>query len=102
MVHYEINKLYEELMPTISTFYGIFVKMFFKDVERHHVPHIHAEYQDDVAVFAIETGELLAGELPPNKHKFVEVWIEMRRKSLMENWSLAVAGRPLQNIRGLE
>jgi hypothetical protein len=32
-------------MPTISMFYGILVRMFFNDVERHYLPHIHAEYQ---------------------------------------------------------
>lgn len=30
-------------MPTISMFYGILIKMFFKDIEKHKLPHIHAE-----------------------------------------------------------
>jgi hypothetical protein len=37
-------------MPTISMFYGILIRMFFYDMDKHHVPHIHAEYQDAVAV----------------------------------------------------
>jgi hypothetical protein len=32
-------------MPTISMFYGILIRMFFRDVDRHHEPHIHADYQ---------------------------------------------------------
>ena len=32
-------------MPTISMFYGILIRMFFKDIEKHHTPHIYAEYQ---------------------------------------------------------
>ena len=89
-------------MPTISMFYGILVRMLFKDVEKHHAPHIHVEYQGVVAVYAIETGAVLAGELPPNKHKLVVAWIEIRKEDLMADWSLAVQGSPLQNIRGLE
>ena len=30
-------------MPTISMFYGILIRMFFRDIEKHHVPHIHAD-----------------------------------------------------------
>ena len=89
-------------MPTISMFYGILVRMFFKDVEKHHAPHFHAEYQDCVAVYSIETGVILDGEFPPNKHKLVLEWIESHKEELLANWALAVAGKPLQNIRGLE
>lgn len=48
-------------MPTISMFYGILIRMFFNDVERHHLPHIHAEYQGKLGVYAIEDGTLLSG-----------------------------------------
>lgn len=34
----------EDSMPTISMFYGILILMFFRDAEKHHVPHIHADY----------------------------------------------------------
>ena len=37
-------------MPAISMFYGIIIRLFYKDSEKHHVPHIHAEYQGQVAV----------------------------------------------------
>ncbi len=58
-------------MPTISMFYGILIRMIFHDIERHKAPHIHAEYQGNVAVYSIEEGDVLAGTLPPNKHKLV-------------------------------
>ncbi len=38
--------------------------MYFYDDAKHHSPHIHAEYQDDEAVFSILDGELLSGNLP--------------------------------------
>jgi hypothetical protein len=50
-------------MPTISMFYGILLRMFFRDIEKHHVPHIHAEYQGEIAVYAIHDGTLLAGNI---------------------------------------
>ncbi len=28
-------------MPTISMFFGILIRMFFLDIPKHHVPHIH-------------------------------------------------------------
>ncbi len=31
-------------MPTISMFYGILIRMFFRDIEKHSMPHIHVEY----------------------------------------------------------
>lgn len=51
-------------MPTISMFYGILIRMFFYDTDKHNVPHIHAEYQGQMAVYSIHEGNVLAGELP--------------------------------------
>lgn len=48
-------------MPTISMFYDVLIRMFFHDTGQHHLPHIHAEYQGQVGVYAIEDGELLSG-----------------------------------------
>ena len=44
----------------ISMFYGILIRMFFRDAEKHHIPHIHADYQGNVAVYSIPEGTLLA------------------------------------------
>jgi len=30
-------------MPTISMFYGIIIRMFYRDNKQHNLPHIHAE-----------------------------------------------------------
>jgi desulfoferrodoxin (superoxide reductase-like protein) len=89
-------------MPTISIFYGVLIKMFFYDTEKHHVPHIHAEYQGEVAVYAIEDGEILAEKLPPKKHKLVVAWIEIHLEDLMSDWNLAVNGQNPLPIRGLD
>jgi hypothetical protein len=51
-------------MPTISMFYGILVLMYFRDNQRHNLPHIHVRYQGQEAVIAIDSGTLLEGEIP--------------------------------------
>jgi len=58
-------------MPTISMFYGILIRMFYKDTNKHNLPHIHAEYQGEVAIFSIPDGNLLAGKIPSKKEKLV-------------------------------
>jgi desulfoferrodoxin (superoxide reductase-like protein) len=89
-------------MPKISEFFGIIVRMFFFDTDRHHVPHVHVEYQGKVAVYAIADGEVLAGELHPKKHKLVVAWIEIHHDELLADWELAVAGKNPLPIRGLD
>jgi hypothetical protein len=89
-------------MPTISMFFGILVRMFFRDIEKHHEPHIHAEYQGKVAVYSINDGKRLAGEIPPKKHKLVVAWIEIHKEDLLVNWELAVTGKKPFPIRGLD
>jgi len=58
-------------MLTIAIFYGIQIMMYFFDNGRHHVPHIHAEYQDDEAVFSILDAELISGSLPRKQTRLV-------------------------------
>ncbi len=89
-------------MPVISMFFGIIIRMFYKDNEQHHTPHIHAEYQGEHAVFSISGGEIIAGSMPSNKAKLVTAWIEIRREDLLADWALAVEGSRVFKIKGLE
>jgi hypothetical protein len=89
-------------MPILSMFYGIVVRMYFFDDKQHHVPHVHAEYSGHEAVFALASGEVLAGELPPGKARLVQAWIEIHRDELMANWQLAVNGDELFKIEPLK
>ncbi len=89
-------------MPTISMFYGILIRMFFKDTDKHHLPHIHAEYQGEIAVYSIPDGELLAGSILPQKQKLVLAWIEIHKDDLIADWELAVNGKTPFKIKGLD
>ncbi len=79
-------------MPTISMFYGIIIRMFCFDDERHHEPHVHVEAGGDYAVYSILNGMPLAGSLPVSRHRLVQAWIELRREELQADWTLATAG----------
>jgi hypothetical protein len=76
-------------MPTISSFYGIIISMWFDD---HNPPHLHAEYGDYEALFDFE-GNVIKGEFPSKKAKMVEVWIDIHAEELKANWKLAKSNR---------
>ena len=76
--------------------------MFFKDIDKHNLPHIHAEYQGKVAVYSIPDGILLAGTIPPQKEKLVAAWIEIHKDDLLADWGLAVNGKTPFKIKGLD
>ena len=48
-------------MPTISTFYGILIRMFFND---HAPPHFHAQYAEFKATVDIQALTIANGTLP--------------------------------------
>jgi hypothetical protein len=89
-------------MPVISMFFGIIIRMFFRDNKQHNTPHIHAEYQGQVAVFAIPDGTIIDGVIPAAKAKLVAAWIEIHQDELMADWQLAVNGEGAFKIKGLE
>ncbi len=68
----------------------------------HHLSHIHAEYQGETAVYSLPDGELLAGAIPSKKEKLVVAWIEIHQEDLLADWELAVHGKQLFRIRGLD
>lgn len=61
--------------------------MFFIGSE-HNPPHFHAYYGDRSAAIAIDTLEVLKGDLPPRIHGLVVEWAEMHKKELQRNWEL--------------
>ena len=89
-------------MPVISMFYGIIVHLYFMDNKRHHKPHIHATYQGENAVVSIPEGELLDGNIPKNKLKLLQAWIEIHRDELMADWELAAKGQLPYKIEPLK
>jgi hypothetical protein len=75
--------------------------MFAEPGAPHHRPHLHAYYQDDVAIVAIDTIEVIAGGLPRRQLRLVEAWVEIHKEELATDWSLLQSGRPPQKIEPL-
>jgi Domain of unknown function (DUF4160) len=72
-------------MPTISAFYGILIRMFFND---HPPAHFHARYGEFEATVAIETLEVMEGELPSRALILVREWAMIHKEELREDWRL--------------
>ena len=88
-------------MPVISMFYGIIISLYYIDNKQHNRPHIHVKYQEHEAVVAIPDGGVLEGQIPRNKMKLVQAWIEIHEDELMADWELAVNGQSLYKIEPL-
>ncbi len=71
-------------MPEISRFYGLVVYMYAKD---HFPPHFHIKYGEDNAEVSIETGEIIAGNLPRRAIRLAQDWVELHQIELYQNWS---------------
>ena len=69
------------LMPTISTFFGIIIRMWHDD---HPPIHIHAEYQGFEALVEVETGLVREGELPRKVASIVKEWCMAHQSELLE------------------
>lgn len=82
-------------------FYGIIVSMYYLDIKRHNIPHIHIKYQEQEIVISIPNGETLEGELKPNKLKLVLAWIEIHKDELIADWELASKGETIFQIEPL-
>jgi shikimate kinase len=89
-------------MPVISMFYGVIVLMYYFDNRRHHLPHIHVQYDEDEAVITIPEGEVLEGAIKSAKLKLVQAWIEIHQEELMANWNLATNGQSVFKIEPLK
>ena len=88
-------------MPLISTFFGIIIRMNWKDIGQHKEPHVHAEYAGQEAVFSL-TGNILAGSFPERQTAFVKAWILLHESELQENWNKAVHGEQVTKIPPLQ
>jgi hypothetical protein len=70
-------------MPVIARFYGILIKMYFRE---HGVAHFHAIYGEFNGVFEINTLEMIEGDLPARAQRLVLEWAERYREELLQMW----------------
>lgn len=66
-------------MPEITRFYGIIIKIFFRN--EHNLPHIHAIYGEHNGLFSIADMKMLEGDLPMRAVKLVKNGALLSQKS---------------------
>ena len=89
-------------MPELSRFFGIVIRMYMEAGTQHHVPHFHAYYQEEVAVYGINPVELITGSLPRRQQRLVEAWAELHQEELKKDWSLLQVGKLPKSIEPLK
>ncbi len=80
-------------MPELARFYGIVIRMYMEPGAPHHRPHFHAYYQGEMAIYAVDAIEILAGSLPRRQLRLVEAWAELHRDELLADWERLQAGQ---------
>lgn len=76
-------------MPIVSQFYGIIIRIYFNDSERHYLEHIHVQYNEFDAVYSIRNISILEGKLPQKQHKLVVAWMEIHKDELKALWKVS-------------
>jgi hypothetical protein len=85
-------------MPIISAFFGIVIRMFYKE---HEPAHFHAEHGGQRAKFDFD-GVILVGEIRSRKASArIRAWAQLHRSELEANWEKMKVGRPLESIEPL-
>ena len=76
-------------MPVITRFYGIVIKMYFRQKE-HNPPHIHAIYGDYFGIFSIINGEMIEGDIPKKEQNLIKDFIFYYSEQLKEMWETQI------------
>lgn len=71
-------------MPTFYIIAGVKIVLYFAD---HNPPHFHAIFAEYDALIAIETCEILEGDLPNTKRKKILDWAKEHKSELLEIWN---------------
>lgn len=82
-------------MPVIARFYGILIKMYFRE---YGTPHFHAVYGEFVGVFNLETLEMIEGDLPLRAQRLVLDWARQHQGEMQVMWTT----QDYQPLPGLE
>ncbi len=85
-------------MPELSRFYGVVIRMFYRD---HYPPHFHATYGDHEAIVDISTLAVIGGRLPPRAIGMVVEWASLHQDELLDRWESASHHQRLEHIEPL-
>lgn len=85
-------------MPTISSFYGMLIMMFWQD---HAPPHFHVMYAGEEALIDLKTLQVMKGKLPSRALSLVREWAKTHEAELMEDWELCANNQTPKKIQPL-
>ena len=86
-------------VPVISIFFGIVIRMYFRE---HEPKHFHAEHQALEGKFDFDGNQLVGNITSKNALGLIRQWAQLNRAALEVNWSKIQAGQPLDRIPPLE
>lgn len=80
-------------MPELTRFFGIIICMYAEPGAPHHQPHFHAYYQNESAVYAIDSIEMIKGTLSRKQQRLIEAWTEIHQDELLKSWKRLQSGQ---------
>lgn len=86
-------------MPVISIFFGIVIRMHFRE---HEPKHFHAEHQAREGKFDFDGNQTVGNITSKNALDLIRQWAVLNREALESNWSKIKAGQPLDRIPPLD
>lgn len=79
-------------MPTVASFNGVKVVIYFND---HMPPHFHAFHGEHEAAVGMDPVAILDGSLPGAVKKDVLAWAARHTAELLANWQRCQAHQPV-------
>lgn len=86
-------------MPVIATFFGIVIRMYYRE---HEPQHFHAEHQGQSGKSDFGGVQIVGSITSRNALQLIEGWAKLNRAALEVNWSRIKASEPLNRIPPLE
>jgi hypothetical protein len=86
-------------MPVVSRFYGIIIRMFYRD---HLPPHFHVEHGEYELVVEINPIRIKEGKAPNRVRSMVLEWAALHQQELLDNWHRCRTGQAPLSIESLE
>ncbi len=86
-------------MPVIAFFFGIVIRMYYKE---HEPRHFHAEHQAQEGKFDFDGNQTVGNITSKTALDLIRKWAQLNRAALDANWLKIKAGRPLDRIPPLE
>jgi hypothetical protein len=75
--------------------------MYWFDVQKHKMPHLHARYQGNEAVFSL-SGSCMEGSLGNRANKLIADWCAENKADIDAAWQAAVTGKEVPWVTPLQ